>query len=323
MIPLGSTATNPQTGHTIVLTEKGWVDSGSPQMGAAMSPGDQQAIGSLGDDARNSQWLAHKGDQFRQVQQGTGPGDVTGTGMQYHDVRIPLPLLDKVNLNPAVSLGAVFNPRIGDMESISNQAWTHMRPTGSGPMRMPEIEGFQQAFPNIENSPQTNTDISRRLDQDASFDAQRLQFIDQFMRQNRGSYADANAAWQAAQAAPGDGGVVYGPGSPMQGQSVTAGQQNYAASNPSAGPVGGSQNPYYSRPGGQVPQGSYGVTQDGQLMAPPGQLNMQNGLQNAQQPGAPQMQQPGPPQPQGAPQQPAPPQQAVPQMGGWQVVGVS
>ncbi len=290
MIPLGTTAYNPQTGHQIVLTEKGWTDAGSPQMAASMSPSDQEGIGKLQGDASDAAWLAQKANQFRQIQQGRGGDDVTGTGGQFHEVHIPIPLLDKVNLNPSAAIAAAWNSRIGDMESVSNQAWTHMRPSGSGPMRMPEIEGFQQAFPNIENPAQTNSDITGRLNQDASFAAQKLQFIDSFIRQNRGTYADANAAWQAAQMAPGNGSVLYGQGSPQQGQPVTQGQQGFAQANPAAGPVGGAQNPYYATPQGQAPAAAYQVMQNGQYVAPQGQLNMQNGQAQPQQQGAPQLQ---------------------------------
>lgn len=190
MIAEGTTAFNPQTNQTATFTGGKWVVQGSPQMPVRSDDVDQ--LKAMGEDATQAQWLAQKANEFMNAQ-GAG-SKAAATGPIYKDFGIPH---IAENINPAPLIGAALDPRLGQMESISNQAWTHMRPAGSGPMRMPEIEGFREAFPNVGNWGTVNQGVTQRLNQDAALATQKHQFLDDFIKSGRGTFADANAAWQA------------------------------------------------------------------------------------------------------------------------------
>jgi hypothetical protein len=215
-VPLGSKYWDPNTGHVIVLTPQGWATQNSPQM--PISQGDQTGLDSLTQQTQQAQQLAQKANQFMQLQ-GRGQNAVA-TGPGYEPIHIPIPVIDGINLNPTRTLTDIFAPKLaaklGDLDSVSNQAWTGMRPPGSGPMRMPEIEGFKQAFPNTDNFGQTNADVTDRLNQDAQIASQKLQFIDSFIKAGQGNYADANAAWQKSQ----QGNISMNSLPPPQGQNA-------------------------------------------------------------------------------------------------------
>jgi len=192
----GDTAFNPQTGQEAVFTGGKWVVKGSPQM--PLPTGDDAALKELQTQANDAQWLAAKAQQFKAMQAGKpGQGSVQ-TGPMFKEIGIPHVA---ENLNPLPAIAAMIDPRISGLESISNQAWAHMRPAGSGPMRMPEIEGFQEAFPNINSWGRANNLNADRLQQDADTADAKLKFIDNFIRSGQGTFADANAAWGSQQKA--------------------------------------------------------------------------------------------------------------------------
>lgn len=190
----GDIADGP-SGSTAIFTGGKWVVQGSPQM--PLPQGDDTALKELQAQANDAAWLAHKAQQFKAMQ---GGQDSVQTGPMFADVGIPH-LAE--NINPIPMIANAMDHRVGQLESISNQAWAHMRPTGSGGLKAPEIEGFKQAFPNIGNWGGENNGIADRLQDDAANAAVKLKFIDNYIRNGQGTYADANAAWVQRQDRPG------------------------------------------------------------------------------------------------------------------------
>lgn len=202
----GDVADGPN-GQTAVFSGGKWVVQGSPQM--PLPQGDDTAMKELQAQANDAAWLAHKAQQFKALQgsRGTAVGPLGGaintpvtTGPQYREMGIPH---IAENLNPSPAIGEFLDPRVAQLESISNQAWAHMRPAGSGSLKAPEIAGFQQAFPSIDHYGRVNNGIVDRLQSDATNAATQLKFVDNFIRSGRGTYADANAAWVQQQQRPG------------------------------------------------------------------------------------------------------------------------
>lgn len=208
MIAEGTKAFNPQTGQTAVFTNGKWAVQGSQNV--PLPQADDKAMEALQTQAQQAQSLDQKAQQFMRgmdPQRPGQPGFATGPALK-HDFEVPLVHMDVAN--PIHAWVNARDPRLGALESVTNQAWTAMRPAGSGPMRMPEIEGFQHAFPNVEQYGPTNQGVANRLHQDAVIASQKLQFIDQFIRGGHGDYAGANAAWQA------QGGGMNGPETQQQ-----------------------------------------------------------------------------------------------------------
>jgi hypothetical protein len=207
----GAIADGPN-GQTAVFSGGKWVVQGSQQM--PLPQGDEDAIKRLHSEADDASFLDYQSGRFMR-DMGSGKSGV-GTGPGYNVIEIPH-VID--NINPARMIGERLDPRLGDMQAITNQTWVHMRPTGSGRLMQPEVEGFQQAFPNIENWGGVNGKIADRLHENAMIAANKLQFIDNFIRSGKGTYADANAAWQMmgnGLGGPGQNGRPLPPPQPMQ-----------------------------------------------------------------------------------------------------------
>lgn len=188
--PAEGTVADGPNGQTAVFSGGKWVVQGSQQM--PLPQGDEDAIKRLHGEADDASFLDYQAGRFMK-DMGAGKSGVA-TGPAYSVVEIPH-LAD--NINPARTVGEWLDPRLGDMQAITNQTWVHMRPTGSGRLMQPEVEGFQQAFPNIENFGNVNGMIRSRLHDNAQVLAQKLQHIDNFIRAGKGTYADANADWMA------------------------------------------------------------------------------------------------------------------------------
>lgn len=195
-IPLGTTATNHQTGQKVVLTAQGWVPVGNQQM--PLPEADQKAMENLHQQAQDAQYIDQMSQQFirgmdpQKPGQGsfaTGPALTDGWEVPFLHVDVPNPIHGYVNAT---------DPRLGNLEGITDQTWVHLRPSGSGRMLQSETEGFQRAFPNVENYGQANQQIAARNHLNAQIATQKLAFIDNFIRSGNGDYAAANNAWQQA-----------------------------------------------------------------------------------------------------------------------------
>lgn len=185
-IAYGQTATDPTTGHRIVLTPQGWVALGSQQM--QLPEADSKSMEALQQQAQDAQFLDQKAQQFIKGMDPRRPGQGSfATGPVYTPIG---------EFNPVATYVGSHDPRMGDLESITNQAWVHMRPQGSGAIRGYEASAFKDAFPNVTHWGPENQAISDRLHQDAVIASQKLGFIDNFIRSGQGDYAAANAAWQ-------------------------------------------------------------------------------------------------------------------------------
>lgn len=196
-IPIGSTATDPATGHKIVLTEKGWQELGNQQM--PLPDADAKSMEALQQQAQEAQYLDQKSQQFIKGMDPQKPGQGSfATGPGYFG-GIPVPFSHGTEIpNPARAIVGMTDPRMGALESLTNQAWVHFRPPGSGAVRGYEAGDFKQAFPGVEHWGKENQQIAGQLHQDAQIANQKLAFIDGFIRSGHGDYAAANQAWAAA-----------------------------------------------------------------------------------------------------------------------------
>lgn len=214
MIAEGSTATDPRTGHKVILKGGKWVDMGSVRMQDTLPQPDTDSLKQLTDDLYEKQLLAQRANEFmqRNAKTATGPGLAD----------IHLPFIGDIG-SPVRAYQDIFDQKNAanrqQMESIGNQTWVNMRPAGSGQMRMPEVEGFKQAFPNVENFGPANQDIAQRLNDEARQAAVKLNFVQDYVRSGRGSVANALSAW----------------GSPGQQQMQPQQQSPFAAPGPQQG----------------------------------------------------------------------------------------
>jgi len=222
----GARAYNPQTGQTAIFTGGRWVVQGAQQM--PLPQADDDAMKSLHSQAQEAQYLDQKAQQFIKTMDPQRPGQGSfATGPIFSDV--PIPHLVE-NINPSRAIVSVLgqDPRMSALDSITQQAWVHLRPQGSGAIRGYEAEAFKQAFPGVEHTGPANQMIAQRLHQDALIASHKLNFIDNFIRGGHGDYAAANAAWQqiygdslgqpSPQGAPQQPAVAPPQGGPPPGQ---------------------------------------------------------------------------------------------------------
>lgn len=199
----GTTATNPATGQKAVFKGGQWVVLGSPNMqqGAnALSDADSKTLTSMSADLLQKQELARRATQFMSLQ---NQGDGISTGPGYGSIGVPW--IDFGS--PGQALRTMADKFTGDnqaerlktMQGISNQTWVELRPQGSGPIRGYEAEGFKQAFPNITNWGTSNSDITKRLNNEANDEAKRVAFVNAFVNSGKGGVAQALAAYGTQQ----------------------------------------------------------------------------------------------------------------------------
>lgn len=147
---------------------------------------DQEAIADLRKEVEEKRYLAGKANEFVQTMGDMGTGPVYGGIGPFHPAEL------------AADVSAPFNPswaaKLDKLKSIQNQAWVHLRPQGSGPIRGYEAGDFKQSFPNIENLGTANDDITKRMNADLSQSEQELTFKEKWL-QDHGSLAGADAAW--------------------------------------------------------------------------------------------------------------------------------
>lgn len=144
---------------------------------------DQDALKTLRNDVAEKRYIAGKANEFVQKMGNlaTGPGYGIGIG--------------PVNVKSIAELVPGGNgTQLQDLDAITNQAWVHLRPQGSGSLRGPEIDSFKEAFPNTENLGQANVDIANRLSAEARQAEQELAFKEQWLKEH-GTLTGADAAW--------------------------------------------------------------------------------------------------------------------------------
>lgn len=144
---------------------------------------DQDALKTLRNDVAEKRYIAGKANEFVQKMGNlaTGPGYGIGIG--------PVNVKSIAELVPGGN-GTLLQ----DLDAITNQAWVHLRPQGSGSLRGPEIDSFKEAFPNTENLGQANVDIANRLSAEAKQAEQELAFKESWLQQH-GTLTGADAAW--------------------------------------------------------------------------------------------------------------------------------
>lgn len=192
----GTIIKNPQTGQRAQRRGGKWVLLGSSEAMRGLPAADEKA---LTDMTANAQQRAHLAERSRQFMEAQRAGGGTATGPVYGPIEVPF----LGNVNPMEGLSKIINPKLQVMDSINNQTWPELRPTGSGPMRNTEVAGFKTAFPSTANYGTSNAEIDTRLQREAREANLQTTFVNEFVRQGKGTVADANTAFSAWKASPG------------------------------------------------------------------------------------------------------------------------
>ena len=184
----GQTATNPQTGQTIVFRGGQWV-SAAPQggMGATgmtrkLSPQDQAYLS----DQRNSAQAAADAERaaarFLELNQKQGTGQI-----------FAMPGVSEV-------FGA-FNPSMSEMEALTNRMAPALRAPGSGAMSDKDLATFKKSIPNPNFPGPTNRKLAEGITRGARRQQDYIAFLERYAQQ-RGTIVGAQEAWDRQQRQP-------------------------------------------------------------------------------------------------------------------------
>lgn len=184
----GQTATNPQTGQTIVFRGGQWV-SAAPQGGMGvtgmtrkLSPQDQAYLS----DQRNSAQAAADAERaaarFLELNQKQGTGQI-----------FAMPGVSEV-------FGA-FNPSMSEMEALTNRMAPALRAPGSGAMSDKDLATFKKSIPNPNFPGPTNQKLAEGITRGARRQQDYIAFLERYAQQ-RGTIVGAQEAWDRQQRQP-------------------------------------------------------------------------------------------------------------------------
>lgn len=144
---------------------------------------DQDELKTLRAKVEENRYIASKANEFIQKQGNLATGPGYGIGIGPVNVK---------SISEVVPGG--HGVQLQDLDAITNQAWVHLRPQGSGALRGPEIDSFKEAFPNTENLGQANVNIANRLNSELTQSEHELAFKESYLQKN-GTLNGADAAW--------------------------------------------------------------------------------------------------------------------------------
>lgn len=184
----GQTATNPQTGQTIVFRGGQWVST-SPQSGMGgtgmtrkLSPQDQAYLS----DQRNSAQAAADAERaaarFLELNQKQGTGEI-----------FAMPLVSEI-------YGA-FNPSMSEMEALTNRMAPALRAPGSGAMSDKDLATFKKSIPNPNFPGPTNQRLAEGIKRGARRQQDYIAFLERYAQQ-KGTIVGAQEAWDRQQRQP-------------------------------------------------------------------------------------------------------------------------
>lgn len=176
-----------------------------------LNPADQKTVDEAKADALGAEDVARMGHQF----QGLNKGQATGPG--FRPLHIPIPFLDKLDLNVPGALARQYQGGVPAMENLSMRLATGIRAPGQR-LTQAEIMKNLESVPNLRNTPTQNDVAVGGYDERAATKRAYANFVSDWLSQH-GSLSGADQAW--AQRQSGSRGVAVSPRAispPMKGQ---------------------------------------------------------------------------------------------------------
>jgi hypothetical protein len=158
-----------------------------------INPDDAKKVATYQEDARSAEDVVTKAHQFQELNK------KTYTGPLFNPVRVHIPLLGDVPLNPASGIGSAFQPGSQAMDNLSMQMATGLRAPGQ---RLTQAEIFQnlKTVPNRRSLPDQNDASVGGYEKQAATKRAYANFMSNYLAQN-GSLTGADEAWSAQQRA--------------------------------------------------------------------------------------------------------------------------
>jgi hypothetical protein len=171
---------------------------------------DQETVNTAREDAKLAENAASMGHQFQDLNraQASGPG--------YRPLHIPIPLIDKVDVNPIGALARQYQSGVPAMEGLSMRLATELRAPGQR-LTQAEIMKNLESVPNLRHMPSQNDAAVAGYDQRAQTKRAYANFVSDWLTAH-GSLNGADAAWAAKQGQGGGGSPATRPSSPMKAQ---------------------------------------------------------------------------------------------------------
>lgn len=156
-----------------------------------VNPADQKKVDAYMEDAHTAEDVAQKAHQFQDLNKKTFTGPI------FNPVRIHIPLLGDVPLNPISGIGSAFQPGSQAMDNLSMQMATGLRAPGQ---RLTQAEIFQnlKTVPRRGSLPASNDTSAEVIDNRAATKRAYANFMADYLVKN-GSLNGADAAWAAQQ----------------------------------------------------------------------------------------------------------------------------
>lgn len=183
----GQTATNPQTGQTIVFSGGQWV-SASPQQGGGnnkirrLSSQDQTYLSEQRTAAQQAADAERAAQRFLELNQQQGTGQIFSV--------------------PGISeIYGAFSPKMSEMEALTNRMAPALRQPGSGAMSDKDVAMFKKSIPNPNFPGPTNQRLAQSITQSAQRQRNYVAFLDKWAAEN-GTLIGAQEAWDRIQRQP-------------------------------------------------------------------------------------------------------------------------
>ena len=183
----GQTATNPQTGQTIVFRGGQWV-SAAPQQGGGvgmarkLSHQDQNYLSDQRTAAQQAADAERASQRFLELNQKQGTGQIFAV--------------------PGISeITGAFNPAMSEMEALTNRMAPALRQPGSGAMSDKDVAMFKKSIPNPNFPGPTNQRLAQGISQGAQRQRDYVAFLDRYAA-DRGTLIGAQEAWDRSQRKP-------------------------------------------------------------------------------------------------------------------------
>jgi hypothetical protein len=180
----GQTATNPQTGQTIVFRGGQWVST-SPQSGMGgpprkLSATDADFLRDQRDSANKAAAAVRATDAFMSVNKKTNTGEAWGWPIIGDALR-------------------TFSAPHQEMEGFTEGMIPGMKVPGSGTFTDADARSARKAVPNVANLGPANTGRAKFLRQNAQEYSDYVNFMEDWAQQ-RGNLLGAQKAWEATKA---------------------------------------------------------------------------------------------------------------------------
>ena len=179
----GQTATNPQTGQTIVFRGGQWVSAAPQQGGGGMarrlSSQDQAYLSDQRTAAQQAADAERASQRFLELNQKQGTGQIFAV--------------------PGISeITGAFNPAMSEMEALTNRMAPALRQPGSGAMSDKDVAMFKKSIPNPNFPGPTNQRLAQGISQGAQRQRDYVSFLDRYAA-DKGTLIGAQEAWDRSQ----------------------------------------------------------------------------------------------------------------------------